>query len=94
MQQVPGVGPILAAIFVAEIGDVTRFATPAHLSSWPGLTPKHRESDTVVHRGPITKNLANTTNPIPGTATTLVAELRMPQRNLPPPQQKASKPPA
>jgi hypothetical protein len=35
--------------------DVTRFATPAHLSSWAGLTPKHRESDTVVHRGPITK---------------------------------------
>jgi transposase len=55
VQQVPGVGPVLAAIFVAEIGDVTRFATPAHLSSWAGLTPKHRESDTVVHRGPITK---------------------------------------
>jgi transposase len=49
------VGPVLAAIFVAEIGDVTRFATPAHLTSWAGLTPKHRESDTVVHRGPITK---------------------------------------
>ncbi|WP_394328220.1 transposase [Couchioplanes caeruleus] len=37
------------------MGDVTRFATPAHLTSWAGLTPKHRESDTVVHRGPITK---------------------------------------
>jgi len=45
----------LAAIFVAEIGDVTRFAGPTHLASWAGLTPKHRESDTVVHRGPITK---------------------------------------
>ena len=55
VQKVPGVGPILAAIFVAEIGDVTRFASPAHLSSWAGLTPKHRESDTVVRRGPITK---------------------------------------
>jgi len=52
---VPGVGPTLAAIFVAEVGDVTRFAGPAHFSSWAGLTPKHRESDTVVHRGPITK---------------------------------------
>jgi transposase len=48
VQKVPGVGPTLAAIFVAEIGDVTRFASPAHLSSWAGLTPKHRESDTVV----------------------------------------------
>ncbi|GIF02440.1 IS110 family transposase [Paractinoplanes rishiriensis] len=55
VQKVPGVGPTLAAIFVAEIGDVTRFAGPAQLSSWAGLTPKHRESDTVVHRGPITK---------------------------------------
>jgi transposase len=55
VQKVPGVGPVLAAIFVAEIGDVTRFAGPAHLASWAGLTPKHRESDTVVHRGPITK---------------------------------------
>jgi transposase len=42
-------------VFVAEIGDVHRFATPAHLTSWAGLTPKHRESDTHVHRGRITK---------------------------------------
>lgn len=55
IQGVPGVGQVLAAIFVAEIGDVARFAGPAHLASWAGLTPKHRESDTVVHRGPITK---------------------------------------
>ncbi len=27
----------------------------AHLASWAGLTPKHRESDTHVHRGRITK---------------------------------------
>ena len=55
VQQVPGVGPVLAAIFVAEIGDVHRFASAAHLTSWAGLTPRHRESDTVVRRGPITK---------------------------------------
>jgi transposase len=55
VQAVPGVGPVLAAIFVAEIGDVHRFTSPAHLASWAGLTPKHRESDTVVRRGPITK---------------------------------------
>jgi len=51
IQQLPGVGPVLAAVFVAEIGDVHRFADPAHLCSWAGLTPKHRESDTVVRRG-------------------------------------------
>jgi transposase len=51
----PGVGPVLAGVFFAEIGDVHRFPTPAHLVSWAGLTPRHRESDTTVHRGSITK---------------------------------------
>jgi transposase len=55
IQALPGVGPILAAVFVAEIGDVTRFARPQQLCSWAGMTPKHRESDTKVHRGRITK---------------------------------------
>ena len=55
IQQVPGIGPIIAAIFVAEIGDVHRFHSAAHLASWCGLTPRHRESDTTVRRGPITK---------------------------------------
>ena len=55
IQAVPGVGPTLPAVFVAAIGDVTRFPGPAQLTSWAGLTPKHRESDTTVHRGRITK---------------------------------------
>ncbi len=55
VQAIDGVGPILAAIFVAEIGDVTRFRRPEQLCSWAGLTPLHRESDTKVHRGRITK---------------------------------------
>jgi transposase len=42
-------------ILVAEIGDVTRFATPQHLCSWCGLTPKHRESDLKTRRGRISK---------------------------------------
>lgn len=55
IQQIPGIGPVLAAVFVAEIGDVARFAGPAQLTCWAGLTPAHRESDTTVHRGRITK---------------------------------------
>jgi len=55
VQAIYGVGPVLAAIFVVEIGDVTRFARPEQLCSWAGLTPKHRESDTKVYRGRITK---------------------------------------
>jgi transposase len=50
-----GVGKVLGAIFVAEIGDVNRFDSPERLCSWAGLTPKHRESDDKVQRGPITK---------------------------------------
>jgi len=55
VQTIPGVGPVLAAIFVAEIGDVSRFPGPAQLASWAGLTPRHRESDTHVSRGHITE---------------------------------------
>jgi hypothetical protein len=43
------------AVFVAEIGNVHRFAGALQLCSWAGLTPRHRESDTTVRRGPITK---------------------------------------
>jgi transposase len=55
IQALPGVGPVLAAVFVAEIGDISRFPGPRQLCSWAGLTPTHRESDTTVHRGHITK---------------------------------------
>jgi transposase len=55
IQVIPGVGPLLGAVFVAEIGDITRFRRPGQLASWAGLTPRHRESDTTVHRGRITK---------------------------------------
>jgi transposase len=55
VQQLPGVGQVLAAVFLAEVGDVSRFSTAAQLACWAGLTPKHHESDTHVHRGRITK---------------------------------------
>lgn len=55
LQQIPGIGPTLAAVFVAEVGDVGRFRTAGQLACWAGLTPKHHESDAHVHRGRITK---------------------------------------
>jgi len=55
VQQIPGIGAILAAVFVAEVGDVTRFDHAPQLACWAGLTPKHHESDTHVRRGRITK---------------------------------------
>jgi transposase len=55
IQAIGGVGPVLAAVMVAEIGEVTRFARPGQLCSWAGMTPRHRESDAKIHRGRITK---------------------------------------
>ena len=55
IQQLPGIGPVLAAVITAEIGDVRRFKTAAQLCCWAGLTPRHRESDTKVVRGHVTK---------------------------------------
>ena len=55
VQAINGVGRTIAAILVAEIGDVSRFPTPAHLCSWAGLTPRHHESDTKTRRGKISK---------------------------------------
>ena len=55
IRQLPGIGPVLAAVIIAEIGDVTRFRRADQLCSWAGLTPRHRESDTKVTRGHVTK---------------------------------------
>ena len=55
IQQLPGIGPVLAAVIIAEIGDITRFRSAGQLCSWAGLTPRHRESDTKVTRGHVTK---------------------------------------
>ncbi|TDO27960.1 transposase IS116/IS110/IS902 family protein [Kribbella sp. VKM Ac-2527] len=55
VQQIPGIGPTLAAVLVAEIGDIDRFTRAEQLTCWAGLTPVHHESDAHVHRGRITK---------------------------------------
>ena len=55
IRQLPGIGPVLGAVICAEIGDITRFATPGQLCCWAGLTPRHHESDTKVIRGHVSK---------------------------------------
>jgi transposase len=55
IRQLPGIGPVLAAVIIAEIGDVTRFRSAARLCSQSGLTPRHRESDVKVSRGHVTR---------------------------------------
>jgi transposase len=55
LRELDGIGPVLAAVITAEIGDVTRFGKPGQLCSWAGLTPRHYESDTKVIRGHVSK---------------------------------------
>jgi transposase len=55
VRELPGIGPVLAAVIIAEIGDVTRFRKPGQLCSWAGLTPRHHESDLKVIRGHCSK---------------------------------------
>ena len=55
IRQLPGIGPVLAAVIVAEIGDIRRFPGPGQLGCWAGLTPRHYESDLKVIRGHVTK---------------------------------------
>jgi len=50
IQALPGIGPCWAAVIVAEIGDISRFATAARLCCWAGLTPRRRQSDLKVIR--------------------------------------------
>jgi transposase len=45
LQTMPGVGPVVAQVFIAETGgDMSRFPTAAHLAAWAGLAPAMYES--------------------------------------------------
>jgi transposase len=50
-----GVGVQSAAVIVAEIGDIGRFATAAQLRSYSGLVPEVRQSGERRFTGPLTK---------------------------------------
>jgi transposase len=56
---VPGVGWILAYTIASEIGDIERFATPAKLIGYSGLTPSVSQSGEHDRRGPLRKNGPN-----------------------------------
>jgi transposase len=51
----PGVGQFTALVMLAEIGDISRFASARKLASWAGLTPTVRGSDRTVRHGHISK---------------------------------------
>jgi len=55
LMTLPGIGPFTALVLLAEIGDITRFASARKLASWAGLTPTVRGSDLTVRHGHISK---------------------------------------
>jgi hypothetical protein len=54
-QSMRGVSFLVAVTFVAEVGDVRRFATPQQLMAFLGLVPSERTTGDTVRRGSITK---------------------------------------
>lgn len=56
MQQLmtlPGIGVILATVIALEVGDIARFASPQHLASYAGTTPRVHASGGHVRYGPL-----------------------------------------
>lgn len=50
-----GIGPVLALLIRAEVGEVARFGDGAHLASYAGLVPRVEQSGTRAYHGRITK---------------------------------------
>lgn len=55
LQQLRGIGPVLALTIRAEIGAIQRFATGAQLASYAGVVPRVEMSAGHYRYGPITK---------------------------------------
>jgi transposase len=55
LTRIRGVGPYTAMLVIAEVGDVSRFASARKLCAWAGLTPTVRSSDGRARLGHITR---------------------------------------
>lgn len=56
LQTIPGVGPLTAAAFISEVGDIRRFKESKHLTAYVGLDSRVHESGTSIHgKGYISK---------------------------------------
>jgi transposase len=56
LMTVPGIGWVLAYTIAAEIGDVTRFASPSKLIGYSGLCPRVYQSGSSDRRGALAKH--------------------------------------
>lgn len=48
LRSIPGVGPVTAATFLSEVGDVNRFATDKEVVAFAGLAPRVHQSGKLV----------------------------------------------
>lgn len=55
LQALRGISMISAVTLIAELGDLSRFDSPAQLMAYMGLVPSEESSGPTVKRGPITK---------------------------------------
>ncbi len=53
---VPGIGPVLGYTIAAEIGDISRFASPTKLAGYTGLCPRVYQSGDSDRRGALSKH--------------------------------------
>ena len=83
LMTMPGIGPLLGLTFAAEIGEVSRFSSPAKLVGYAGLAPRISQSGDRSVIGSLSKAGSRTlrwaaveaanqagARPTPGTATT------------------------
>src|SRR6266540_6151772 len=59
LESCPGIGWILGYTIAAEIGDISRFASPRKLVGYTGLCPRVEQSGERDRRGPLRKNGPN-----------------------------------
>lgn len=50
LQSVPGVGPKVATLLIAELGDITRFKGAKAVVAYTGLDPRVKQSDKILKR--------------------------------------------
>src|ERR1700677_285802 len=55
LEEIPGVGPIVATALVAEVGDWNAFASGRSLAAWIGLVPRQHSTGRKERLGGITK---------------------------------------
>jgi transposase len=60
LRTVPGIAWVLGYLIAAEIGDISRFPSPAKLAGYSGLCPRVYQSGGHDRRGPLSKQGPNT----------------------------------